>query len=131
MKSSEIRFVHIKDIEPKSGIDGYTIAYIRSEELVYFGWSEKCVEDRYEKAIGRVNSVKRLGNIYDTLIDYADMNNVGVDFSEMCGVVSLNYFTGGFDAIFADQHVADMTMFDFKHSFISSVLKGIVVKQEY
>lgn len=131
MKSSQIRFVHIKDIEPQYGIDGYTIAYIRSNDFVYFGWSEKCVEDRYEKEIGRVNSVKRLSNIYDVLIDYADMENIAVDFDTMCGVVSINYFTGAFDSIFADQHVADMTMFDFKHSFISSVLKGIIVKQEY
>ena len=131
MKSSQIRFVHIKDIEPQYGIDGYTIAYIRSEELVYFGWSEKCVEDRYEKEIGRVNSVKRLSNISDELIDYADRKNIAVDFETMRGVLSIDYFTCGLDCVFSDQHIAEMGMFDFKHSFISSVLKGIVMKQEY
>ena len=128
---AQIRFIHVKDIESTMGIDGYTVAYIRTEDCVYFAWAEKCVEDRYEKEVGRFYSTQRLKEITDDMIEHADEMKVWVDFHSMCGVVSLAYFTEGLDRVFSDQHVGNMTLFDYKHSFISAILKSIVVKQEF
>lgn len=129
-EQAEVRYVHVKDIPEVNGINGYTIAYMRSESMVFFAWTEKCVVDQYEKEIGRVYSSNRLGSISMEMVDDAERNRFSIDFSQMIGVLSIEYFTDGLEAAFSDQHVSSMTMFDFKHSFLSNVMKQIVITKE-
>lgn len=131
MNQPQIRYVHIKDTSPKAGIDGFTIAYVRGNNFVFFAWTEKCIEDQYVKEIGREYSSQRLVLIEKEMIEYAAENRVCVNFDHMIGVVSISYFIDGLDSVFSDQLVDQLGMFDFKHSFISSVLKQIVVNQEF
>jgi len=132
MEQANIRYVHVKDLPIEYGdVNGYTIAYYRTRQVVYFAWSTKIRSDQYIKEIGRTIATNRLNLIDFEMVDDAWDYKVSVDFDMMIGVVHVSHLTQNLDEFFADQFVAEIDMFSFKHSAISAVLTNIVIHQEF
>lgn len=130
MKSENTRFAHTQNLPVElSRYNGITIAYFRDDNYVYFGYAKCYHKDEYTKSVGRTQSLDRLDNLNpETITDGVLPGGlVGVDTVNQYGYASLEYFKDIVSNVVSDNVMDDMTMYSFKHAFISGVLREIVL----
>jgi hypothetical protein len=117
------RFIHVQEsIDAKHS--GMTIAYIRADKKIFFSYALVSRNDQYDKRIGRELTTDRLYKFIDAIYD-AESN---VDSDNMYGMIEVNTVVdiSGLDSALADHHVANMSMMDFKHGFLSSIIVAFI-----
>lgn len=121
------RFVHGVDSLSDYNLphSGFTICYTRNHEnIVYFTYSLCLKEDQYNKKIGRETTQRTWKDNHPTqLVDNENYNSV-ICQKTRCGVLNINLFVEEISSLnmFSDSIGQKLTMFDFKHSFISRIL---------
>jgi len=107
-------------------MDRKTIAYVRDNDVVYFGFARVNPKDVYNKKIGREVSTEYLETAMKTLPlmtpYFAD--RFYFDPENQCGFMKFaGYVTyAGLDTVLADQLVANMGFMDIKHASICACL---------
>jgi len=130
---NQIRYVHVNFDTNERGV---TIAYFRTEDYVLFGYSLKRKGDAYNKQIGREiskdNLLKNLTWMETTIIDEMDAcgSYAYGNMLTRTGALTVEYVALNLDGMdqLSDSTLAAFTMFDFKHSAISDVLKQAVAQ---
>lgn len=107
-----IRFIHLDLCEytyPR-----YTIAYIRTPELVYFAVSKLNDADTYSKKFGRELTTKRL----------TEFMTSGINPDNYCGVVTKKelFINSDLQNILSDQILTNVTIMDLKHRIIGNCI---------
>jgi hypothetical protein len=119
-----IRYVH-QQFDDHKKYSGFTIAYSRTDDRVFFAYSLCSKKDQFVKEHGRVHAEI---TYYGTEFELDDP--LYLDAWLQKGSLPLHIFTKNLpdEVTFAigDHFIDDMTMNDFKHAFISKVLAGIV-----
>lgn len=119
-----IRFVHIQDLEHKK-FHGATVAYIRTDNEVFFAVTYCLKSDPYQKSIGREFSSFHLNTHIE---DFPSDRDLVISTCGTLGMFKLSTLISevGVSEYLADHFVASMTMMDFKHSTISGYLRKLV-----
>lgn len=129
-----VRFAHSPNTldTKKCPYSGLTICYIREDEQVLFTYALCSKDDEYSKKIGRDKTI----NTWAALMDIPDIDVppeaiAFVDQNVRAGVIGVGMFkeimhTSG---AFSDQLVDSITMYDFKHAYISHMLVEYVTKE--
>lgn len=132
-----IRFVHAPNSlnTDNCPYSGYTICYLRDENGVFFTYALCMAEDQYLKSVGREMTLKAWEAV-SNLPELTEEENVKladayIDRRYRYGHVSVDICKSSVERLntFSDQLVENMTMFDFKHVYISQNL-GKFVEQE-
>lgn len=124
------RFIHAPNSlnSDKSKYSGYTICYSRSESGLFFAYSLCSKEDNYSKQVGREMSEKVWLSVDHHVMFYGDdcKNSFSTQINPRlrCGFVHVSFLreTLSKQGIFSDQFIQDMTMYDFKHTYMSKIL---------
>lgn len=105
------RFIHLDD---QYAVNRYTIAYIRTPEIVYYAFSQLSKHDKYNRKIGREISTERLTKyLQDT------------SSKEKCYgfVTRADIFERlNFKKEFSDQFLVTLTLMDLKHRVIGNAI---------
>lgn len=138
----EIRYVHVPvnhTIVSDKNRDGYTIAYSRNADVIYFVWVQKHKKDQYDRAIGRAISSEMLESVMAHVCDSPEIiNNNFVNYLSVYKDRGFGCLTSqqlvsatinqdyDIKSYLADHIIQSLTCMDFKHKHISSILKNIV-----
>ena len=122
----EPRFIHCPDSSISKKHSGFTVAYMRNDLNVVFGYSLCPRSDQYRKDIGRIQSLKALKesheyvafNVAEIQLRYSNKESR----SGIINVTDLLKHIGGLDQVLADQTIANLTPKDFKHAHISQAI---------
>lgn len=123
-QTPSFRFAHAPNIfdSTKCPYTGLTVCYVRMEDYVCFTYALCLKDDQYSKFIGREKTILTWiavgGGPTNILAD------AYLDPKTRSGIMGTKMF---FDIAndsnaFSDQMVNDLSMFDFKHAFISKCL---------
>jgi len=128
---STVRFIHEQDIGLKH-FKAFTVAYTRNEERVFFAVTFCTNKDQFIKKIGREVSTEILNRNLDGLINTPSTETGGFATSSskgsLIGFMDVDAMIRAFelDAMLANQTTNQLTMLDFKHAAISSVVGGFI-----
>lgn len=139
MNLNNIRYAHFQfnSVNSKLKASGFTIAYVRDLDSLSFAYTFCSKKDNFRKSTGRIYAGKTL-NTFSELIDVSrtfhdEENKVGniciADFLAESLSGLKNRFA--FENVLSDQAVANLKFMDFKHSFISTLLRDIVLLTTY
>ena len=108
-----IRFIHLDDSSEYT-YPRYTIAYIRTPELVYFAVSKPNDADTYSKKFGRELTTKRL----------TEFMTSGINSDNYCGVVTKKelFINSDLQNILSDQFQIHVSVMDLKHRIIGNCI---------
>ena len=130
-----VRFAHGMNTlnTSKCPYSGLTICYVRDDDKVIFTYALCSKDDEYNKKIGRDTTIATWTSVANKMNAADSTNNISgdayVNIKERFGYVGVGIL---FDSIagtnvFADQFENKITMHDFKHAYISSILIEIVI----
>jgi hypothetical protein len=119
---TEPRYIHIKE-KTKHG-NGITVAYSRYDNFIYFAYSLVSKDDQYDKAIGRTVALEQYNKNAHHSIDQYNF----IDKYNRCGVITMDTVEehSPIRSIIADQAIRGLSLKDFKHTFISSIIASYI-----
>lgn len=103
---------------------GFTVAYFRNGEDIFFSYALCHVRDRYVKETGRQRTNDTLAEHIDLLSEMTVLHDNFIDPELRVGHITVQTLIDSMPELsnLSNQTVASLTTEDFKHSFISNVL---------
>lgn len=128
---STVRFIHDQSIELKR-YKAFTVAYTRNEERVFYAVTFCTVKDQFIKKVGRDVAKDILERNLDGLVNTPSTESggfsTGLSKGTLIGFLDVEAMARAFnlDSVLANQTTNQLTMLDFKHAAISSVIGGFI-----
>ena len=124
---SRVRYVHNinGDYYGNSTTGGWTAAYIRNADKIIFAIAFCHSNDKYVKAEGRKHSAARLKEYYNGTADLT---------KNICGVIGVGDLidcVASLTNILSDRITENLTVLDFKHAAIGSLIMTHVNLRKY
>lgn len=119
------RFVHVPDYDISSKHHGFTIAYYRTNEEIFFSVALVSKNDVYVRKTGREFAMATL----DKYIDSMSSEFTYMNFKDRIGCIKLDFVLShdSVSSVLGDHAVSKLTMMDFKHAFLSDILASWVI----
>jgi hypothetical protein len=124
-RENSVRYIHLPNSFPIARASGMTIGYTRDANCVHFAFSFCIGTDEYHKSIGRERTwetLQKMGAFDDmNFLSWASVKHRSgcINFSDLPEVVPM------VKNLLADHILEQMTFMDFKHAFITEMLKDI------
>jgi uncharacterized protein YwqG len=121
-KLQNIRFSHVHELEDHPKYSGFTVAYVREDKFIKYGYSFACKPDQFSKAEGRKFSTATLEREYENMVTIPANSHLNpfaragfMCVEEIIDELELN-------SVLGDHVIEKMTTMDFKHAVISAFL---------